>query len=84
MKRIYTIIFVAAALLSACEEFQPVFTGKYPLPEYQLPEVLEPTHTIAQLAELYKSQGVPVEITEDIVIAGSVHLCKIKYRFFAS
>ena len=35
MKRIYTILIAAAALLTACEEFQPVFTGKYENPEEQ-------------------------------------------------
>ena len=35
MKRIYTIIIAAAALFAGCEEFQPVFTGKYPDPQEQ-------------------------------------------------
>ena len=35
MKRIYTILFAAATLFTACVEFQPVFTGKYENPEAQ-------------------------------------------------
>ena len=72
MKRIYTIL-IAAALLSGCEEFQPVFTGNYQPSEPQETQVLEPTHTIAQLAEMYTVQGQPIEIEEDIVIAGVVN-----------
>ena len=33
MKKIILALAAAAALLTACEEFQPVFTGKYPEPE---------------------------------------------------
>ena len=70
MKRIYTILFATAAILTGCEEFQPVFTGKYPEPEYKEPQVLEATHTIAELAAMYKS--VPWKIDQDIIIAGKV------------
>ena len=73
MKRIYTILFAAAAILTGCEEFQPVFTGKYPEPEYKEPQVIERTHTIKQLAEMYTVQGVPIEIEEDIIISGVVN-----------
>lgn len=70
MKRIYTIIFAAVALFTACEEFQPVFTGKYPDPAYKEPQILEATHTIAELAAMYKS--VPWKIDKDIIISGKV------------
>ena len=70
MKRIYTILFAAVAVLTGCEEFQPVFTGKYPNPEYKEPQALEATHTIAELAAMYKS--VPWKIDQDIIIAGKV------------
>lgn len=72
MKRIYTILFAAATLFAACEEFQPVFTGKYPEPEYQEPEMLTATHTIAELAGMYKLLK-PWKIDQDIVIAGQVN-----------
>lgn len=84
MRRIYTLISAAVLLFAACEEFQPVFTGKYPLPEQQQPQVLEPTHTIAQLAELYTVQGVPVEIKENIVIAGKVSTSDQPGNFYKS
>lgn len=70
MKRIYTILFAATALFTACEEFQPVFTGKYPEPEHKEPQILEATHTIAELAAMYKSK--PWKIDQNIVIAGKV------------
>lgn len=72
MKSRYIVIFAIAVLLAGCEEFQPVFTGQYPLPEVQEPEVLEPTHTIAELAKMYTVQGQPLQIKEDIIIAGKV------------
>ena len=70
MKRIFIAIFAAATLFAACEEFQPVFTGKYPQPQEQEPQVLERTHTIAELAAMYKSM--PWKIDQDIIIAGTV------------
>ena len=71
MKRIYTIIFAAVALFSACEEFQPVFTGKYPLPAEQEVQVLEPTHTILELAQMCP-ETTSLLIEQDIIIAGKV------------
>ena len=70
MKRIFIAIFAAAALFAGCEEFQPVFTGKYPQPQEQEPQILERTHTIAELAAMYKSK--PWKIDQDIIIAGTV------------
>lgn len=37
MKKMILAFAAAAALLTACEEFQPVFTGKYPEPEAYAP-----------------------------------------------
>ena len=37
MKRIIIALAAAAALLTSCEEFQPVFTGKYDNPEAYAP-----------------------------------------------
>ena len=71
MKRIYIILFAAVALLTGCEEFQPVFTGKYPEPEQKEPEVMTATHTIAELAGMYKLLK-PWKIDQNIVIAGQV------------
>ena len=36
MKKIYTIISAVAFLFVGCEEFQPVFTGKYDDPKDQV------------------------------------------------
>ena len=76
MKRIYTIIFAAVALFTACEEFQPVFTGKYPLPEKEriYTDVdfggSDKIRTIAEAKALYP--GTPLKVTEDFVIKGKV------------
>ena len=84
MKKIYNIVLAAAVLFAGCEEFQPVFTGKYPEPERQEPEVLEATHTIAQLAAMYTKQGTPLEITDDIIIAGKVSTSDQPGNFYKS
>ena len=63
----------AALLLAGCEEFQPVFTGKYDNPEYQQPQAMTPTMTIAELKELYVANGSkPVTIERDILVGGQV------------
>lgn len=73
MKKIYTILFVAAAFFASCEEFQPVFTGKYPESQPQIPVVLEKNMSILDLKDLYASCGnKPVTLTADIVISGKV------------
>ena len=73
MKKIYTIIAVVAALVMAagCEEFGPVFTGEYDKPAESVVADMEPTHTIAELAAMYKTEQ-PWKIDEDIIIAGKV------------
>ena len=74
MKRIYIAIFAAAALLASCEEFQPVFTGKYPDPEQQYIYTDEDFGnkftTIADLKKMYN--GKPVKVTGRCVIKGQV------------
>ena len=83
MKRIYTILFAAAALLTGCEEFQPVFTGRYPEPEHNEPEVLEATHTIAELASMYQT-GKPWKIDRNIIIAGKISTTDQPGNFYKS
>lgn len=89
MKRIYNIISGAAAIVSAavllgsCEEFTPVFTGQYPEPGEYETVTMEPTHTIAELAEMYRT-GQPMEISEDIVIAGKVSTSDQAGNFYRS
>ena len=64
-------LLASMTLLPSCEEFDPVFTGKYPLPESWEEVEMTPTKTIKELCELY-NQGSPLTLEEDIVIGGKV------------
>ena len=76
MKRIYLAILAATALLTSCEEFQPVFTGKYEDPQAQ--KVYTDADfgkfmTIAEVKDLYKENGnKPYVVTRNCVIKGQV------------
>ena len=74
MKRFYIAILAAAALLAGCEEFQPVFTGKYPDPEQQYiysdEDFGNKFTTIADLKKMYN--GKPVKVNKRCVIKGQV------------
>ena len=89
MKRIYSILLAAAAILpfslmlNSCEEFTPVFTGKYPEPEQWEPVQMTATHTIADLARMY-TPGSPFEIEDEIVIAGKVSTSDQAGNFYRS
>ncbi len=89
MKRIQNMIIGGAAMLSAavllssCEEFTPVFTGKYPEPEQWQSVEMEATHTIRQLADMY-TPGRPFEIEDEIVIAGKVVTSDQSGNFYRS
>ena len=88
MKRIYDLIAAAALLassvmMSSCDEFTPVFTGKYPEPESYQPVVMTPTHTIAELAAMYET-GKPMRLTENIIIAGKVSTSDQAGNFYRS
>ena len=76
MKRIYIFILAAAALFVGCEEFQPVFTGKYEDPEYQkiyTDADFESFTTIADVKDMYVANGSkPFKIQKDCVIKGQV------------
>ena len=61
------IISLALLLMASCQEFQPVFTGKYDEPAHYEKAELEPTHTIAALADMYVN-GKPWTIDEEIII----------------
>lgn len=86
-RRIYNIISGAFALLSvsalmtSCDEFDPVFTGKYPSPETYEPVVMTANTTIRDLAEKY-SPGTPWKIDEDIIIAGKVSTSDASGNFY--
>lgn len=80
MKKYIVVTLAACALLSSCEEFQPVFTFQYkdsenyenvPGSNVVQPGDITPTHTIAELVSLY-TPGNQIVIEDDIVIAGRV------------
>lgn len=77
MKKIFTAILTAAVLFTACEEFQPVFTGKYPDPQEQkiYTEADFPAGftTISDLKDMYKANGnKPFVVQKTIFIKGQV------------
>ena len=75
MKRIY-LIFAAVALFAGCQEFQPVFTGKYPDPEPQhiyTDADFGKFTTIADVKAMYKDNGSkPYKVEKNCVIKGQV------------
>ncbi len=70
------ILSIAAllAVMTACEEFQPVFTGTYEEPEYVEPVDMssQVNTTIAQLKDMYTANKGPVTITKNVIIGGRV------------
>ena len=82
MKRIYIIILAALSLVTACEEFQPVVTGKYPAPQeaylYSDDEIkemfgVEEFTSIADVKEMYTdNNSKPYDILKPCVIKGQV------------
>lgn len=75
MKRfIYSLTLASAILFAGCEEFQPVFTGKYPEPQEQ--EIYTDSDfgkitSIAEVKALHKGKG-PVKVTKSCIIKGQV------------
>lgn len=76
MKRIYIIIIAAAALFAGCEEFQPVFTGKYENPEDQkiyTDADFGKFTAIAEVKDMYAANGSkPYKVDRNCVIKGQV------------
>jgi hypothetical protein len=72
MRKPFIIIAAAALALASCEEFEPVFTGKYDDVYMYEAGKLEVTSTIAHLKELYARYGVLKIEDDDMVIAGKV------------
>lgn len=92
MKRTFIAIAAIAAFLTSCQEFEPVVTFKYDDPanygtslagNVVKPGVITPNCTIAELAALYKN-GQPMEITDDIIIAGRVSTTDKPGNFYKS
>ena len=77
------IISLALLLMASCQEFQPVFTGKYDEPAHYEKAELEPTHTIAALADMYVN-GKPWTIDEEIIIKGVVSTTDKPGNFYKS
>lgn len=76
MRRIYTLILAASVIFSACEEFEPVFTGKYPDPQeeriYSDADFGKFT-SIADVKKMYVDNGnKPYDITKHCVIKGQI------------
>ncbi len=76
MKKIYRVFLAAAALFAGCEEFQPVFTGKYPDPQEQYiytdADFGEFT-SIADVKAMYAANGdKPYVVDKECVIKGQV------------
>ena len=88
----YSVLF--AGMLSlllvsvSCEEFQPVFTGKYKDPEPVQPVTMTPTHTIAELAAAYEGSpfvvGVDKFVGEEVIIGGRVSTTDQPGNFYKS
>ena len=77
MKKIFTAILTAAVLFAGCEEFQPVFTGKYPDPQeqkiYTDADFPAGFTTIADLKDMYKENGnKPFVVQKTCYIKGQV------------
>ncbi len=70
------ILSIAAliAAFTACEEFQPVFTGEYDSPEYNKPLDMKGkvNTTIAEIKDIYTAAKKPVTIQGNVVIGGRV------------
>lgn len=76
MKNLYIILLSAAVLFAGCEEFQPVFTGKYPAPQEQkiyTDDDFSKIMTIAEVKDMYAANGSkPYKVKKNCVIKGQV------------
>ena len=100
MKRIIIALAAAAALLTSCEEFQPVFTGKYDTPEAYTPfnpeeSITGKVLTIAELSQRFISKASEAgasdqlktwcwEVTEDLWVKGRITTSDRSGNFYKS
>lgn len=100
MKRIIIALAAAAALLTSCEEFQPVFTGKYDNPEAYAPfdpeeSVTGTVLTIKELSQRFISKASEAgaseqlktwcwEVSEDLWIKGRITTSDRSGNFYKS
>jgi len=82
MRRL-SVAIASLLLLAACEEFEPVFTCQYEEPADYKPVTLSPTHTIAQVAAMYKT-GTPFVVRDNLVIGGRVSTTDQPGNFYKS
>lgn len=72
MRKLFASI-LSLVLLAACQEWDPVFNGKYGIPPEREPMVAVVNTTIAELKQMYiDNGGKAVEITGNVVICGQV------------
>lgn len=100
MKRIIIALAAAAALLTSCEEFQPVFTGKYDNPEAYAPfnpeeDITGKVLTITELSQRFISKASEAgasdqlkiwcwEVTEDLWVKGRITTSDRSGNFYKS
>ena len=100
MKRIIIALAAAAALLTSCEEFQPVFTGKYDNPEAYAPfnpeeDITGKVLTITELSQRFISKASEAgasdqlktwcwEVTEDLWVKGRIITSDRSGNFYKS
>lgn len=100
MKRIIIALAAAAALLTSCEEFQPVFTGKYDNPEAYAPfnpeeSITGKVLTITELSQRFISKASEAgasdqlkiwcwEVTEDLWVKGRITTSDRSGNFYKS
>ncbi len=74
MKAIKILSLALLVAMTACEEFQPVFTGKYEGPEYIKPVDMKSrvNTSISELKDIYTAAKKPVTIQGNVVIGGQV------------
>ena len=100
MKRIIIVLAAAAALLTSCEEFQPVFTGKYDNPEAYAPfnpeeDITGKVLTITELSQRFISKASEAgasdqlktwcwEVTEDLWVKGRITTSDRSGNFYKS
>ena len=69
----FLLLFLGAAFLAGCQEWDPILNWTYPEPEAREPLMADVNTTIAGLKQLYLDNGgKAVEITSKVIIGGQV------------
>lgn len=80
---VIALLFALVSCESLKEEFQPVFTGKYPNPDKQAPASMKSNIKIGELVAKY-TVGKPLNITENLIIEGKVSTTDQPGNFYKS